>query len=163
MNEQKVIVGFIIATLLILGGGVWILSKASSPQVVASVEAKLVAEEKTFDWGQIPYSGGDATKTFTIKNNGNGVLKLFNIKTSCACTQAQVNIDGVNSPYFGMHTTSGWMGEVQPGKEAQLKVIFDPDFHGPSGVGPVERLVVAETNDVTSPKIEFSLKGVVVK
>jgi archaellum component FlaG (FlaF/FlaG flagellin family) len=165
MNDKKIIIGFVILTLLILGGGVYILSAttANTAQVNPVQNAKVEVDAKTYDWGNIPYSGPDATKTFIIKNTGTDALKLTNIKTSCACTSAQVTIDGVVSPSFGMHTTSSWVGEVAPGKEANLTVIFDQDFHGPTGVGPVERLVSMETNDINNPRLEFSLKGVVVK
>ncbi len=164
MADKKIIIGLIVLTMLILGGGVYFLSStATSTQVTPSQNVKVEIPERTFDWGNIPYSGGNATKTFTIKNTGTGVLQLSGVKTSCTCTKAQVTIDGKGSPYFSMHPTSGWVGQVAPGKEAQLLVIFDPAFHGPTGVGPVERLISLETNDIQNPKIEFSLKGVVVK
>ncbi|MDP3973437.1 MAG: DUF1573 domain-containing protein [Candidatus Daviesbacteria bacterium] len=165
MSDKKIIIGFVVLTLLILGGGVYVLSAIStSPtQVTSSQNAKVSLDEKTYDWGEIPYSGPDATKTFIIKNTGTDVLKLTNVKTSCACTNARVTIDGEVSPSFDMHTTSSWVGEVPPGKEAQLTVIFDQDFHGPTGVGAVERLISIETNDAANPKLEFLLKGTVVK
>lgn len=165
MNDKKIIIGFVVLTIVILGGGIFILSSTTSTpsKITASQNAKAEVDQKTFDWGNIPYSGGNATKTFTIKNSGTDTLKLVNIKTSCDCTKAQVVIDGKSSPYFSMHSTSSWVGEVAPGKEAQLTVIFDPAFHGPTGVGPMERLISVETNDVQNPNLEFSLKGVVVK
>lgn len=165
MNNKKVLIGFILVTVLVLFGGVFILSKTTTGGQIngVSANAKLTADEKTFDWGEIAYSGPDATKTFTIKNTGTEILKLTNIKTSCACTKAQVVIEGRSSPYFSMHTTSSWIGEIPPGKEASLTVIFDPDFHGPSGVGAVERIISMETNDASNQKVEFFLKGVVVK
>ncbi len=165
MSNKKILIGFIVVTFLILGGGVFILSKTSIVGQVngVSANAKFLAPEKSFDWGQIALSGPDATKTFIIKNTGTDTLKLTNIKTSCACTKAQMVIDGKSSPFFGMHTPSSWVGEVLPGKEASLTVIFDPDFHGPSGIGAIERLISLETNDAENQKVEFSLKGVVFK
>lgn len=163
--DKKVVIGLIALTLLILGGGVYVLSVTSAPpaKIISSQNAKAEVNEKTFDWGNIPINGGNATKTFTIKNISSDVLKLTGVKTSCTCTKAQVTIDQQISPYFSMHSTSSWVGEVPPGKEAQLTVIFDPAFHGPTGVGPIERLVSVETNDVQNSNLEFSLKGVVVK
>ncbi len=165
MNDKKIIIGFVVLTLLILVGGVYILSvtTANPVQVTSSQNAKVSVDQKTHDWGTIPYSGGNVTKSFTIKNTGTDVLQLTNIKTSCACTFAQLTIDGKTSPKFGMHTTSSWVGEVASGKEASLMVVFDPDFHGPTGVGPMERLISMQTNDINNPNLEFSLKGVVVK
>lgn len=165
MNDKKVLIGFILVTILMLAGGVFMLSNISSTGQINGVSTNAIfsANEKNFDWGQIAYSGPDATKTFTIKNSGTEILKLTNIKTSCACTKAQLIIDGKSSPYFSMHTTSSWIGEISPDKQASLTVIFDPDFHGPPGVGAVERIISMETNDASNQKVEFFLKGVVVK
>lgn len=164
MNEKKLIILIAAVTLIILSGGVYVLSQTSiSSQFQTSSNAKLEVNEKSFDWGQISYSGGNVSKTFTIKNSGTGILKIKDIKTSCTCTKAQVTIDGQSSPYFSMHSTSAWMGEIKPNQEAKLTVIFDPAFHGPSGVGPITRLVLMDTNDQTSPKLEFSLTGNVIK
>lgn len=164
MTDKKIIIGLITFTLFILGGGIYVLSTSSAPvKITSSQNAKISVDQKTFDWGNIPYSGGNATKTFTIKNIGSDTLKLTGVKTSCTCTKAQIVIDGKSSPYFSMHATSAWVGEVAPGKEAQLTVIFDPAFHGPTGVGPIERVISMQTNDTQNPSLEFSLKGVVVK
>lgn len=164
MNEKKILIIIIIGTLLILGGGVILLSSSPAKTPVSlSQNVKAEAPEKTFDWGQIDYNGPKATKSFKIKNSGSEILKLTNIKTSCSCTSAQIIIDGSQSPLFSMHSVSSWVGEVQPGKEAELVVVFDQSFHGPSGVGPIERIISVETNDVKNPKIEFNLTGNVVK
>lgn len=164
MNDKKIIITFLLITVLIVGGGVWVLSKtASSPGIIISSSAKVLVENKTYDWGNIAFGGGNVSKSFTIKNIGTETLKLTNIKTSCTCTKAQVEIEGKVSPYFSMHSQSNWIGEVNAGKEAKLTVIFDPAFHGPSGVGPIERLVSVKTNDSSNQNLEFSLKGVVVK
>lgn len=165
MSEKKLIIIFVAITVLILGGGIFVLTSTSATpaKITASQNAKAETSQRTFDWGNIPYSEGNATKTFTIKNSGTDVLKLTGVKTSCTCTKAQIKINGKTSPYFSMHATSAWVGEVRPGKEAELLVIFDPAFHGPTGVGPMERLISVETNDSQNPKIEFSLKGVVIK
>lgn len=163
MNQTKLFIGFAVLSLFILFGGVYFLSSSNPAVVTSSANVKASVDQKTYDWGNIPYSGGNATKTFTIKNTGSDILKLTNIKTSCTCTKAQIVIDGKDSPYFSMHATSSWIGEVAPGKTAKLTVIFDPSFHGPTGVGPMERLVSVETNDKNNSKLEFSLKGNVVK
>ncbi|MBI4079521.1 MAG: DUF1573 domain-containing protein [Candidatus Levybacteria bacterium] len=164
MNEKKVIIAFVIATVWILLGGVYFIGKSTTPaQVASSQEAKAVINKKTYDWGTIPYDGGLVKADFAIKNEGNGALQLTNIKTSCACTKAQVAIDGTQSPFFSMHSVSSWVGEVLSGKQATLTVIFDPAFHGPSGVGSMTRLISIETNDQENRKLEFTLNGTVVK
>lgn len=164
MNEKKLLIVFILGTILILGGGVMILnSQNTSSKITSSSNAKTEVAETKFDWGQIDYNGPKATKTFKIKNSGSAALQLTNVKTSCTCTSAQIIIDKNSSPRFSMHNTSSWIGEVQPGKEAELVVIFDQTFHGPSGIGPIERIISLETNDLQNPKLEFYLTGNVVK
>ncbi|MBI2443567.1 MAG: DUF1573 domain-containing protein [Candidatus Levybacteria bacterium] len=166
MNDKKLLAIIIVVTLIILAGGVMVLgsNSSSSPQVRASKDAKAYTLEPTsFDWGNIQYAAEKATKTFTIKNTGKDTLKLFNIKTSCHCTIAKVTVDGKTSPDFGMSGISSWIGEVSPGKEAKLTVIFDQAFHGPQGVGPVTRFVSVETSDKDNGKITYTLTGTVVR
>lgn len=164
-GEKNLFIGIMILTLLILTGATFFLSQGSSSaaKIEVSQNVKIEVPERKFNWGEIKMSKGNAIKTFALKNSGTDVLKLTNIKTSCHCTKAQVGIDGAGSPLFGMNDVSSWVGEVLPGKEAQLKVIFDPNFHGPTGVGPIERLVSVETNDAGKPVIEFGLTGTVIK
>ena len=163
IKQKAILIILGIITFAILGMGVWLLSRPVGVAVEKSDQAKAEITEKTYDWGEIKINGGNAEKSFMIKNTGIGPLKLLDISTSCMCTTAQVIIDGKSSPLFKMHQKSAWTGEVQPGKEAELKVIFDPAFHGPSGVGAMTRQIEVATNDKNNPKLEFMLKGTVVK
>lgn len=163
MNEKKIFLAIIIATLLILGGSVVVLSNNLATVITASKDVKIETPETSYNWKDIEYSGPKATKTFKIKNNGTENLRLGKVQTSCTCTTAQVIIDGQKSPLFSMHAGSSWVGEVQPGKEAELEIIFDQTFHGPTGVGPIERFITVETNAADTPTLEFSLKGNVIK
>lgn len=170
MLDKKIAVIFAVLTLFVVAGGVFLVSKNSSPATLGtsqgtsqSNEAKLFVNEKTHNWGRIEYGGGNVEKTFTIKNTGSSVLKLYNIKTSCMCTTAKLTINGIDSPSFAMHESSSWVGEVASNKEAVLTVVFDPAFHGPTGVGQVTRQVLVKTNDKANPSLEFNLTGLVVK
>ena len=163
MNEKKIIIILIFATILIVFGGILVLNKPSVTNIKASSNVKITTQNNSYDWGEIKYTGPKATKSFKIKNSGTDILKLYNIKTSCACTSAQITTEQDLSPLFSMHSSSSWTGEVLPGKEAELMVVFDQQFHGPSGVGTIERIITIQTNDVSQPKLEFNLKGKVVK
>ena len=149
-------------TLLVLVGG-FILAANSGPAKLADTGAKLYTDHTSFEWGEININGGNATHEFVIENRGTGNLELANIITSCACTSAQVKINGTTSPYFGMHSASSWIGKVEPGQAATLTVIFDPLYHGPTGVGPIERLISVKTNDPQNAEMEFNLTGDVIK
>lgn len=163
MKQKSVLIILGIITFAILGLGVWLLSRPVGVEVERSEHAKVEVGETDHDWGEIKINGGNAEKVFLIKNAGTGLLKLSGVSTSCMCTTAQVIIDGKESPFFAMHQKSSWVGEIPAGKEAELKIVFDPAFHGPSGVGQMTRQIVVETNDKNNPKLEFMLKGNVVK
>lgn len=164
MNEKKIILITVFVSILVIVTGVFLIGKISSPMVSASQNAKAYTIDPTsYDWGDIDYNGGIVAKIFTIKNTGSGVLSFSNIRTSCHCTKARMIIGGKTSPDFGMSGVSSWIGNVDPGKEAKLEVLFDPAFHGPQGVGAVNRFVSVETNDASNPKLTFTLTGTVVQ
>ncbi|MCL5970010.1 MAG: DUF1573 domain-containing protein [Patescibacteria group bacterium] len=166
MNEKKIIILLALSTVAILFGAIFLMSKSTATVagVVSSQNAKMEIKDPTsFDWGDIQMEKGDVEKDFTIKSVGTEPLKIYNVKTSCHCTIARVTIDKEESPNFGMSGVSSWVGEVAPGKEAKLAVIFDPQYHGPQGVGPINRFVSIETNDKGNSKVTFTLTGTVVK
>lgn len=164
MSEKKIIIAIIAVTIIGLLGAVFLLSNGSIPATVTtSQNAKASIDQKTYDWGTINMKDGNINKTFIIKNTGTEILKLTKIKTSCHCTKAQVTINGNTSPLFGMNTVSSWVGEVPPGNVAELSIVFDPLYHGPSGVGPITRYVSVDTNDSNNPTLEFTLTASVTR
>jgi hypothetical protein len=143
--------------------GVVLAGNSAAPELEASEDAQMqVLGAMTHDWGEIDIRGGNVEKVFEIENTGDGDLEVTNFKTSCMCTEAQVVINDEKSPVFGMHSRSSWKGVVSSGESADVKVVFDPLFHGPQGTGPITRLVSFETNDPESPRMEFKLTGNVV-
>lgn len=163
-KAYKFIIGIVLTSFLVLAGGIFLVSRMeSSPEVIASQNAKAQVEKTEYDWGRIKLDEGDVKKTFTIKNIGTDTLSLLNISTSCMCTTAQVKIGEQTSPFFGMHSKSSWIGEVEPEEKAELEIVFDPAYHGPSGVGPISREIIVETNDKDNPRLVFNLTANVVK
>ena len=163
--NKKVLLLMIASTVLVLTGAILMLD-SNSESTPSSTENAIAytLDPTSFDWGEVNYDDPNkATKIFKIKNKGSDVLKFFNIRTSCHCTVARMSIGGVESQNFGMSGVSSWVGEVGPGKEADLIVVFDQKFHGPAGLGPVSRFVSVETNDKNTPKLTFTLTGNVVK
>jgi len=163
-SNNKLVIGFVVGTLAIIVGGVFLVSKTgNSAQLEVTQEAKAEIAETTHDWGEININDGNVTKVFKIKNTGSGALKLANVITSCMCTTAQVQINDKKSPSFGMHSKSSWLGEVAPGSEANVLIEFDPLFHGPNGVGAISRQISLETNDPKKLKITFNVLGNVIR
>lgn len=163
MSDKKFILGVIVVTLFIMAGGVLLASKMASPQIQATADAKVTVSETVFDWGTIGMESGKAEKSFEIKNTGSETLKLFGVKTSCDCTTAQLIQGNTTSPIFGMHTESSYVLDVAPGGKADLKVIFDPAYHGPTGVGPATRQITVSTNDPDKQRLNFILTAMVTK
>jgi len=163
MNIRAVIIGVLLTTILI-GTGVVIMSRSPNAASLEKTDkTKFFTDHNNYDWGKINYEGGVVNHVFEIKNSGESNLKLANIKTSCMCTTAKITTPAGASPVFKMHQVSDWQGELKSGEMAKLEVEFDPVFHGPTGVGPIERIISFETSDPLQPYVEFNLKGVVVK
>lgn len=166
MADKKILIGIILSTLLVLGGAIWFLGKSSNETLEKVAGSKIEITETDFDFKDIPYSGGNVEHGFKIKNIGDKDLKIANMATSCMCTKVFLKTAQGKSSEFGMkgHSAfSDWTGLLPPGQEAEVVAVFDPTAHGPSGVGPIDRLVSFETNDPDRPYIEFSFKGIVVK
>ena len=154
----------VFTSILVVILGVFLVS-ATSPKVLSSNEsAKLEpVGELTFDWGDIDINGGNAERVFEFKSAGTGDLQVSGFKTSCACTEALVIINGVAGPVFGMHTSSPWVGTLKPGDAASVRVVFNPLFHGPQALGPVTRYITFSTNDPNNKSVEYTLTGNVVE
>lgn len=164
--NKKFIVGVIGGTILLLGLGVVVATNMSATSQAAgslsNTGAKLELAERSHDWGNIPINGGKVEKVFEVKNSGTGVLELIGFETSCMCTTVQVKTSQGDSPLFGMHSNVSWKGRVNPGETAEVKVIFDPAFHGPQGRGAINRIIKFETNDPQERSVELTLTGTVI-
>lgn len=150
--------------IFIIGIAVFALPKLNkTANVKISNNAQVEVVSNTHDWGEIGINNGKVEHVFDIKNTGNTSLSLFNISTSCMCTTAQIILDDNQSQLFGMHESSDYVAEVLPGKTANLKMVFDPAFHGPNGTGPITRQVIIKTNSQDQPQLEFNLTALVTR
>lgn len=158
-------VGLVLIFIVLLGGlGLWMnRSTQISSSSVTDGHPQLNIGVNNHDWGEIDIQAGPVTHSFNIQNTGSNVLRLYDIKTSCMCTTAQLKTKAKSSKKFGMHEKVPGLFEIKPGETAQLVVEFDPAFHGPDAVGPITRAVYLKTNDPNNPEITFYLKGNVVK
>ena len=163
-GPDKFLLGVVAVTVLILALAVFFGSKmGETTQVTTDTQVAISIDSNRYDWGTIDLNGGIVSKTFAIENNGVSPLKLYDIKTSCMCTTAQLKTSGQLSKKFGMHEKSSSVIEVNPGETAELIVEFDPALHGPSGTGPINRTITMNTNDAKNPTLSFNLTANVVK
>ena len=160
---MKLIIVGLSLTLLLVFGGVFLVTRTNNSASLAGSQTTQVSVDKTsHDWGEIGINNGKVQAEFSLTNTGSAPLQLANISTSCMCTTAQAVIDGKASPYFGMMQKSSWTGQVEPGKSAKLIVEFDPAFHGPQGIGQITRQTTVETNDPNQRQLTFTATANVI-
>lgn len=125
------------------------------------VSGKLKTTETFYDFGKISMKNGDVSKTFVVTNETGSDIMLPSLTTSCMCTRAYfLGADGSKKGPFGMPG----MGSVpkldqtiKPGQSATIEVVYDPNAHGPAGVGMIDRFVYLE--DVNKNKLTFEIKA----
>lgn len=164
---DKKIIGLIsLFTLAVIAIAIFALGGNSKATIQKTAGAKISIDHSSKTVGNIPYGGGNLIHSFPIKNTGDKDLEIGNIATSCMCTKAYLKEGTEESERFGMKgmsAPSAWKGIVKPGETAEIVMDFDPQFHGPQGIGPISRNVSFETNDPDHPYVELSFDGVVVK
>lgn len=94
---------------------------------------------------------------FVIANIGKEKLQLYNVRSSCDCTFAQVVIDDVVSPEFSMHAKTDWLGTIDPSKSATIRVIYRPAIMPVKG--NITRQVFIDTNDPEKKNLTFTIKA----
>lgn len=151
----------LISVGIVIWVGSFIYAKISAPRDLGL--AKIEIPETEFDAGSISMKNGLYKHDFTIKNVGQGNLKIEGIRTTCHCTTAVLKVGNRVSPTFGMQDNPLFWSEKIPANETgTLEVTFDPNFHGPDSVGPIVREVFFSTNDPKAKNAKVQLSGDVV-
>lgn len=116
---------------------------------------KVEMQEKKYEFGKINLN--DVAKhDFKITNTGKSPLTITGIITSCHCTSAVLKIPGkTDSPEFGMHVHDNWQGELAPGAEADLEVIYKPSVMPVKG--QISRVVTFSTNDPSNKEVQIEI------
>jgi len=137
------------------------LESASSSTSASSPTGVLTAPETSYDFGTISMKNWTVTKEFKVMNTTGGDITISTVLTSCMCTSAFiVEPDGSTKGPFGM---SG-MGYVPPanevikaGESRMIRVVYDPNAHGPAGVGRIDRFVTI--TDTSGNELRFEIKA----
>lgn len=162
----------ILSVTLLLFVGLFIWGYAGKGGTAASVQGASTATTTTsvlavagtfYDFGTISMKNGDVTKEFTVTNTTGEDIEIATVVTSCMCTKAFiVEADGSTKGPFGMPS----MGYVPPadetikaGESRTIRVIYDPNAHGPAGVGRIDRFVTL--TDGAGGTIQFEIKALV--
>ncbi len=137
-------------------------TKPIIPDVADKMPGSLTASEASYDFGVISMKNGKVNYSFKISNLTNDDVILEKVTTSCMCTVAYiVNGENKKGP-FGMpgHGPVPKANEViKAGESRDIEVVFDPNAHGPAGVGKTKRVVWLEYSG--GEILEFNIKAIV--
>lgn len=163
----------ILICVIIIGLFTWgYFSKGGTPASVQGIsepnpsasKGLLTASEKIYDFGTISMKNGNVSRDFTVTNSGDKDVNVKTVLTSCMCTSALiVEPDGSIKGPFGM---AGHGGSVPPaneiikaGESRIIRVVFNPNAHGPAGVGPIDRFI--DLTDASGSTLQLEIKAVV--
>ncbi|MFA7000171.1 MAG: DUF1573 domain-containing protein [Candidatus Paceibacterota bacterium] len=149
----------LIIILAIIGLIWWGSKNQKAPVTSTGSRSSLTASEYIYDFGTISMKNGNVTKDFTIKNPTDKDIFLSSVSTSCMCTNAFIiSSDGTKKGPFGM---SGH-GYVPPANETikangniALQIVYNPNAHGPAGVGFIDRFITLVDENGNNLQIEI--------
>ncbi len=136
------------------------ISAATGP--IAGATNALIAPERLYDFGTIRMANGNVSHVFKVTNPTGEDINVKSVYTSCMCTAAYIVNGGSRKGPFGMQG----MGYVPPadevikaGETRDIEVVYDPNAHGPAGVGSIDRLVYL--TDENGGTLQLEIKAVV--
>lgn len=146
-------------------GGTTASVQGVSEQKQTDSKALLTVSEKFYDFGTISMKNGNVTKEFTVTNASDKDITVSTVLTSCMCTNAFIVAqDGNTKGPFGM---AGHGGSVPPanetikaGESRVIRVVFNPNAHGPAGVGPTNRFITL--TDTSGNALQLEIKANVI-
>lgn len=162
-KELKIV--FIILFILPLFAFGLLVFKTQSAPVLAEIKG-LESRLTSYQLGDIPRTGGLVSREYAVNNTTDKTMKLFKITTSCMCTKAKVIIDNKETKFFSLEHAGDKNAPVnldlKPGQTARVIFQFDPNAHGPKGVGLFDRTIQLIFSDPQGVK-EFKFNGNVVE
>lgn len=110
----------------------------------------LTTSERLWDIGTISMKDGLVEHRFSITNPGQAPVFVSSVYTSCMCTSAYLQGTSGEKGPFGMRGM-GYLPpaneSIAPGETREVRVVYDPNAHGPSGVGSIDRFVYVTEKD----------------
>lgn len=164
MKRNILIVALLAVAFLV---GVMLLGRPtdrgiSSSATEAAVKSELSAAETSYDFGVVRMKDGKVSHRFKVTNPTDKNVTAEYLSTSCMCTTAYIVDAASRSGPYGMEGM-GQDGKVQmifkPGESRDVEVVFDPNAHGPAGVGPLQRFVTLA--DADGGRLQLEITGVV--
>jgi len=163
MKNKNTIISVIIVAIVFIGI-IWFAKpngnkeKANAVSDKPSSAAALTAAETFYNFGEVSMANGNVNHEFKVKNNAAGPINVAKIYTSCMCTTASITVGEKTKGPFGMpgHGLVPKANmEIPAGAEAVITAIFDPNAHGPAGVGRIEREIYLEDDAGAQTILKF--------
>ncbi|MFA5987596.1 MAG: DUF1573 domain-containing protein [Candidatus Paceibacterota bacterium] len=160
---NKGILAVVLITVSLLGLMWWGSNIQKTAGAITGKTSVLFADEKSYDFGTISMANGDVTKDFVIKNVTNKDINIPSLVTSCMCTTAFiVKPDKTVKGPFGM-PGMGYVPPanevIKPGEGRVIRIVYDPNAHGPAGVGRIDRF--ATITDEYGGEFQLEIKATV--
>ncbi|MCR4275860.1 MAG: DUF1573 domain-containing protein [Candidatus Parcubacteria bacterium] len=138
-------------------------SVQGAPGAASTTKGALTAKEVFYDFGTISMKNGDVSKEFTVSNPTSQDITVSTVLTSCMCTSAFiVEPDGsVKGPFKmpGMGYIPPANETINAGESRTIRVVYDPNAHGPAGVGQIDRFVTL--TDASGGTLQLEIKALV--
>jgi len=157
--NTKLIIAIVVAAL---GLAIWSArpgTREPLPEPMLGSPGALTASEMQFGFGSIRMADGKVSKEVTITNSSSAPVTLGKLFTSCMCTTAGLDVGGKKYGPYGMQG-HGYIprtgAQLGAGQTARMIVTFDPNAHGPAGVGRIERTVTLEYGEQETLAVNFS-------
>jgi hypothetical protein len=162
MKRTTIVTGLLMISAI---GGLMLWGRAgndaSGPQARAAVRSDLSAAKATHDFGVISMRDGNVSYVLTVANATDAAITVDRVSTSCMCTTAYIDSGTSHAGPFGMPG----MGLTKAnsvfaaGQSMNIEVVFDPNAHGPAGVGPMQRFV--DLTDTGGGVLQLQIRGTV--
>lgn len=133
-----------------------------STQSSVNSKSSLVAKETFYDFGTISMKNGLVEHIFKVTNSSDKDIYIKKVNTSCMCTSAYLETaSGEKGPFKmeGMGYLPPANETIKAGESWDVKVVYDPNAHGPAGVGAIDRLIYL--TDEFGSTFQFEIKAVV--
>lgn len=103
---------------------------------------EITFEEKSYNFGFIPESGGPVTHFFEFTNTGDAPLIIISATASCGCTRPTYPTE-----------------PIAAGKKGKIKVTYLPEGRP----GEFDKVVKVRTNAKDGKKVSLKIKGTVTQ
>ena len=162
-NRIIIFIGIIVILLI----GLFLYAKPNQNEnkkinaSTASAGGALKTSETLYDFGTISMKNGNVSKIFKVTNETAADISIPSLTTSCMCTSAySIQPDGNKKGPFGM-PGMGFVPKLnailKAGTSGEIEAVYDPNAHGPAGVGIIDRFIYLE--DESGHKIQFEIKA----